>query len=123
MIRRPPRSTLFPYTTLFRSLQKAAAHRAAAPAGARHVSDRFLDLLRRTAGLPAATDTGGASAAGGPLRYAVCDGDRVLGAGCTHSDDAGQEGLPADGVDASGVAPAQQPGRTGRTPTCPQAGD
>src|SRR5256885_11273554 len=26
MIRRPPRSTLFPYTTLFRSLQRAAAH-------------------------------------------------------------------------------------------------
>src|SRR3712207_8557121 len=25
MIRRPPRSTLFPYTTLFRSLEKAAA--------------------------------------------------------------------------------------------------
>src|SRR2546425_8842487 len=25
MIRRPPRSTLFPYTTLFRSLQKAGA--------------------------------------------------------------------------------------------------
>src|SRR2546422_5435553 len=30
MIRRPPRSTLFPYTTLFRSLQ---GHRPAAPAG------------------------------------------------------------------------------------------
>src|SRR2546428_6921111 len=30
MIRRPPRSTLFPYTTLFRSVQKAlAAHDAA----------------------------------------------------------------------------------------------
>src|SRR2546426_2523550 len=27
MIRRPPRSTLFPYTTLFRSLQKAAEPR------------------------------------------------------------------------------------------------
>src|SRR3712207_7185245 len=27
MIRRPPRSTLFPYTTLFRSLTKAAAER------------------------------------------------------------------------------------------------
>src|SRR5256885_14365596 len=27
MIRRPPRSTLFPYTTLFRSLDLAAAHR------------------------------------------------------------------------------------------------
>src|SRR3989449_11668667 len=26
MIRRPPRSTLFPYTTLFRSLQGHAAH-------------------------------------------------------------------------------------------------
>src|SRR5438874_8090120 len=25
MIRRPPRSTLFPYTTLFRSIQKSAA--------------------------------------------------------------------------------------------------
>src|SRR2546430_13735267 len=26
MIRRPPRSTLFPYTTLFRSLEEALAH-------------------------------------------------------------------------------------------------
>src|SRR3712207_9263304 len=26
MIRRPPRSTLFPYTTLFRSLEPVAAH-------------------------------------------------------------------------------------------------
>src|SRR2546427_6914340 len=29
MIRRPPRSTLFPYTTLFRSLKRAHAHRGA----------------------------------------------------------------------------------------------
>src|SRR2546429_1464187 len=28
MIRRPPRSTLFPYTTLFRSLRKPGAHAA-----------------------------------------------------------------------------------------------
>src|SRR2546427_7606730 len=28
MIRRPPRSTLFPYTTLFRSRGRAAGHRA-----------------------------------------------------------------------------------------------
>src|SRR5256885_7726211 len=28
MIRRPPRSTLFPYTTLFRSFQHAAGHKA-----------------------------------------------------------------------------------------------
>src|SRR3712207_7207437 len=30
MVRRPPRSTLFPYTTLFRSRQYAQAERAAA---------------------------------------------------------------------------------------------
>src|SRR5256885_6143398 len=30
MIRRPPRSTLFPYTTLFRSLQRPGAARSAA---------------------------------------------------------------------------------------------
>src|SRR3712207_7630126 len=34
MIRRPPRSTLFPYTTLFRSRQRAQAPR---PRGARRV--------------------------------------------------------------------------------------
>src|SRR2546430_11740608 len=32
MIRRPPRSTLFPYTTLFRSPGRAVPARAAAPA-------------------------------------------------------------------------------------------
>src|SRR5260370_2255267 len=40
MIRRPPRSTLFPYTTLFRSLQSQVRHghgqTAAACAAARH---------------------------------------------------------------------------------------
>src|SRR5262245_63108875 len=35
MIRRPPRSTLFPYTTLFRSPQEAGLHRALRPRGAR----------------------------------------------------------------------------------------
>src|SRR2546430_13511827 len=30
MIRRPPRSTLFPYTTLFRSLRRASRRRSAA---------------------------------------------------------------------------------------------
>src|SRR5437667_8871477 len=33
MIRRPPRSTLFPYTTLFRSVQRCAAAREALLAG------------------------------------------------------------------------------------------
>src|ERR1035441_2877286 len=35
MIRRPPRSTLFPYTTLFRSAT-VAAHRGTKPAAQRH---------------------------------------------------------------------------------------
>src|SRR6266540_6169216 len=46
MIRRPPRSTLFPYTTLFRSLSRVAA----------------VSELRRAAGLarrPAAAGPGG----------------------------------------------------------------
>src|SRR5258705_1475422 len=45
MIRRPPRSTLFPYTTLFRSIDPLAAH------GAEHhevtvVHQERVDLLR-----------------------------------------------------------------------------
>src|SRR5258706_9314734 len=40
MIRRPPRSTLFPYTTLFRSLALNAQHRAAEQA------PHFADILR-----------------------------------------------------------------------------
>src|SRR5438067_9934925 len=47
MIRRPPRSTLFPYTTLFRSIGNAAlrydssaASRGPAPAAARGRGDR-----------------------------------------------------------------------------------
>src|SRR3712207_8383266 len=37
MIRRPPRSTLFPYTTLFRSFDLAAAATYAANFGEQHV--------------------------------------------------------------------------------------
>src|SRR2546422_8629746 len=43
MIRRPPRSTLFPYTTLFRSLFRSAA--AGMDAGAELVGSH-VDLLR-----------------------------------------------------------------------------
>src|SRR3712207_8949776 len=49
MIRRPPRSTLFPYTTLFRSFRPRAEGRGVggfrAPDGARRVAP--LPLLRR----------------------------------------------------------------------------
>src|SRR3712207_7471506 len=55
MIRRPPRSTLFPYTTLFRSgevahLQDRLVHRAVAPVGelllARLGEDVLVERLR-----------------------------------------------------------------------------
>src|SRR5688572_31264520 len=53
MIRRPPRSTLFPYTTLFRSRPSARGTRPAAPGdGADHVGRGRggQDLARRSGG-------------------------------------------------------------------------
>src|SRR5689334_24020100 len=47
MIRRPPRSTLFPYTTLFRSLPPARARRAR---GAPQARRRTLPFRRRSRG-------------------------------------------------------------------------
>src|SRR5260370_12673733 len=51
MIRRPPRSTLFPYTTLFRSEGVANAMRFVKEAGAEAVKveggDKRVDLVRR----------------------------------------------------------------------------
>src|SRR2546422_11189129 len=47
MIRRPPRSTLFPYTTLFRSGIGADDAR-----GAHHELERRLDLAAQRAGRP-----------------------------------------------------------------------
>src|SRR5438067_8762776 len=44
MIRRPPRSTLFPYTTLFRSHESAARHRVLLPP---RRLDRLAELLRQ----------------------------------------------------------------------------
>src|SRR2546422_2797383 len=45
MIRRPPRSTLFPYTTLFRSLQVMPAHER--PAMDQNDCRQLFSLLRR----------------------------------------------------------------------------
>src|SRR3989442_7848976 len=48
MIRRPPRSTLFPYTTLFRSLKEAFGPHAVAteiPIGTEHETRGVVDLI------------------------------------------------------------------------------
>src|SRR2546430_16558917 len=42
MIRRPPRSTLFPYTTLFRSLDRAAAAQERAAIEHRQIESRAV---------------------------------------------------------------------------------
>src|SRR5256885_11145427 len=41
MIRRPPRSTLFPYTTLFRSLQRVLILRGAGPPAGANILHRL----------------------------------------------------------------------------------
>src|SRR5258705_9746874 len=53
MIRRPPRSTLFPYTTLFRSSR----------AWCRHSTGNWLELDARCAGAPGDRGNSGASSA------------------------------------------------------------
>src|SRR5689334_23903249 len=44
MIRRPPRSTLFPYTTLFRSVRPRVGVVAVAGGGGAHRDDRALQV-------------------------------------------------------------------------------
>src|SRR2546430_12785254 len=46
MIRRPPRSTLFPYTTLFRSVRHHLVHRGEAVAGGFQPGEKFVPLRR-----------------------------------------------------------------------------
>src|SRR2546421_4299505 len=65
MIRRPPRSTLFPYTTLFRSGRQAAAER-----GARSPRRRAGRASHRGDGRPAAAARG--------LLHRVAHGEVVL---------------------------------------------
>src|SRR3712207_8746519 len=48
MIRRPPRSTLFPYTTLFRSDRTALSRFAFRAASAQHVEE----VIRKIRGIP-----------------------------------------------------------------------
>src|SRR3712207_8584026 len=53
MIRRPPRSTLFPYTTLFRSYLGRRARRTPPPGVARHGAHRVTRLVAVLAALAA----------------------------------------------------------------------
>src|SRR3712207_7805715 len=67
MIRRPPRSTLFPYTTLFRSekymratrrgLEEAKRILALSSHSAGTIAEDFPDLAEKTLALPGGVDT------------------------------------------------------------------
>src|SRR2546426_6913167 len=48
MIRRPPRSTLFPYTTLFRSVELRAGHEDVLNRAAIRLGDHFSGIQSRT---------------------------------------------------------------------------
>src|SRR2546429_7065304 len=61
MIRRPPRSTLFPYTTLFRSRDSAAL--PPGPAARRVFVERFAQLAEGAAALRAGGDARAVAAA------------------------------------------------------------
>src|SRR5256885_12349015 len=61
MIRRPPRSTLFPYTTLFRSLAHHPGPHAKGPGTAPGLAP---DIGAARTGAPADTGAGGGSQAG-----------------------------------------------------------
>ena len=57
MIRRPPRSTLFPYTTLFRSLHNAPDHLAAALCAAFDITISYRQGKKQATVRATITDT------------------------------------------------------------------
>src|SRR2546429_5423580 len=78
MIRRPPRSTLFPYTTLFRSDSERAAHKGMhwAPFAAVVASILTKLLVPLSSAQHPAVDPTGPSALSCVLRnFALCYGD------------------------------------------------
>src|SRR5205823_15090830 len=73
LIPRPPRSTLFPYTTLFRSLHAGAASARAAPHSAHH--RRHRSAARPPADRAAAPRDPREPREGGRDRHHRCGGD------------------------------------------------
>src|SRR2546427_9383182 len=69
MIRRPPRSTLFPYTTLFRSRQGREGEHPASPGDLRHRAGATRHRLGRGRGhrRRRVEGSGGTAGTGGPV--------------------------------------------------------
>src|SRR2546426_12308302 len=77
MIRRPPRSTLFPYTTLFRSLPRFAPEDAVGAERLRRRSAGRVGRWDRVARLLAAGWRRGEGGRGGRERGSLCDVNAV----------------------------------------------
>src|SRR3712207_9154861 len=76
MIRRPPRSTLFPYTTLFRSVRAcgvAGRKDGRAPADSVAESDAWLADARGCGAAAIATSAAGLEADGAAVRLALTE--------------------------------------------------
>src|SRR2546426_6452740 len=118
MIRRPPRSTLFPYTTLFRSRAQTVPSDGQGGADAPPVGRRIVDLVvaeHRRAGLAAervdaAVEHGGSESApprghGGFPRPVVAG--RVVGLDGVEVA-ARIEGAPANGIDQAATSRSEE---------------
>src|SRR3712207_8977932 len=71
MIRRPPRSTLFPYTTLFRSPSAVTAPGIGAPGLCRAQGGGTLPRRRRCAGVPSDRKSTRLNSSHANISYAV----------------------------------------------------
>src|SRR5260370_24456600 len=101
MIRRPPRSTLFPYTTLFRSNFESFLVRCSLSlGGVRELAREICDRLRINLALVPLLDHGEIRAAGLPVLAALpAVTSEIIRGGCQHVRRAAQEIAAADVVE------------------------
>src|SRR5437660_5747631 len=71
MIRRPPRSTLFPYTTLFRSMTLTTVLYLSCALISGHLAMMLMELTKRRSQMPREDRKSGSAGMPRPISYAV----------------------------------------------------